>query len=231
MDAITIDQFKQALPAKVRNSFNQGVIDKINQTLSDPDMYETYRDHLLGYAQVMADGKFKLTQYIDAVKYVSHRLAGNNKLMAYTKTFPDKMASFHARNVADKDIASYYSAYDKTKLVTLLYQQSLVPTWLVNQDLFQRALNVQAELMDSAKSEKVRSDAANSILTHLKRPEAAKVELDVTVKEDSAISALREATERMVAAQRQAIQAGSINAQQVAHERVFVDVPGEVVDE
>lgn len=223
MDAITVDQFKEALPPNVRKSFNQALIDKINATLTDPDMYESYRDNLLGYARVLADGKFKVQQYVDAVKFVSHRIAGATQIDAYSITFPDKIARFASQGVANKDIASYVSAYAKSKLVTLMMEQALVPTWLMNQDLFQEALNTQAVLMRTANSEKVRSDAANSILTHLKRPEAAKVQLDISVKEDSAIAALRETTEQLVVQQRTMIQANLMNAQDVAQSRLVID--------
>ncbi|WP_211259246.1 hypothetical protein, partial [Dyella japonica] len=44
---------------------------------------------------------------------------------------------------------------------------------IVNQDLFQEALNHQAWLMKNATSEKVQCGAANSILTHLQKPKDA----------------------------------------------------------
>ena len=223
MDVLTADQFRDALPAKVKKSVNQALIDQINRTLSDPDLYETYRDNLLSYASVMQDGKFKIQNYLDAVKYVSFKLMGKTNLDAYSLTFPKKIARFTAQGVAAKDIASYVSAYNKSKLVNLIYEQSMVPTWVLNQDLYQKALNTQADLMLTARSEKVRSDAANSLLTHLKRPEAAKLELDITTKEDSSISELRKATLELVEQQRQMLAAGQVNAQEVAHSPVVIE--------
>ena len=73
---LTVDQFRQALPDKVKKTVNQQLIDKINVTLSDPELYETYRDNLLGYSKIMAEGKFRITNYIDAVKYVGFKLMG-----------------------------------------------------------------------------------------------------------------------------------------------------------
>jgi len=223
MDTQTIDQFKNLLPANVRKVFGQQVIDQINAKLTDPDLFETYRDNLLGYSGVLANGKFKLEQYVDAVKYCSHRLSGMSQIEAYTRTFPDRMARYAASGTSDKDISSYVYSYNNTKLVTLIMEQAAIPVWLANMDKFQKALNVQYELMTSAASEKVRCDAANSVLTHLKRPDSAKIELDVNVKEDSAIAALRDTTEKLIAQQRQMLQAGSVNAEQVAHSPVVVD--------
>ena len=224
MSALTIDQFKQALPDKVKKSINQELIDQINTTLSDPEMFESYRENLLSYTKVMADGRFKVDSYVQAVKYVSHKLMGCTNIEAYTKTFPDKYARFVAQGVQAKDIASYVTAYNKSKLVNLIFEQTLIPSYVLNQDLYQKALNVQADLMVNSGSDKVRCDAANSLLTHLKMPETQKVELEIGVKEDSSISQLRQATLELARAQRLAMEAGAMNAQEVAHARIVIDV-------
>jgi len=231
MDDQTIDQFKSALPATLKKSVNQSLIDKINKTLSDPDMYETYRENLLSYTKVMAEGKFKVENYIHAVKYVSHKLMGKTNMDAFSSTFPDKIQRWSAQGVASKDMASYVTAYNKSKLVNLIMEQTLVPSWVLNQDMYQKALNVQAELMMTANSEKVRSDAANSILTHLKQPETQKMELSVGVKEDSSIASLRQATMELARHQRLAMEAGAMNAQEVAHSEIVINGEAEVVDD
>lgn len=228
MHDLTIDLFKKALPDKVKKSVNQELVDQVNKMLSDPDMYEAYRDNMLSYTHVMADGKFKISNYIDAVKYVSHKLMGCTNLLAYTKTFPDKYNDFVARGVSSSDIASYITAYNKSKLVNLIFAQTLVPSHVLNADLYQKALNVQAELMVSANSEKVRSDAANSILTHLKMPEVQKIELDIGVKQDSSIDALRASTLELVAMQRQMIKAGAMSAGEMAGSKLVIE--GELVE-
>lgn len=222
MSALTIEQFKQALPDKVKKSVNQELIDSVNNTLADPEMFEAYRDNLLSYTRVMADGRFKVPNYVDAVRYVSHKLMGCSNIEAYTKAFPDKYARFVAQGVVAKDIASYVTAYNKSKLVNLIFEQTLIPSYVLNQDLYQRALNVQAELMVHAKSEKVRSDAANSLLTQLKMPETQKVELEIGIKEDSSIAQLRLATMELARQQRLSMESGAMNAQQIAHSKIQV---------
>ena len=221
---LTVDQFKIALPDKVKKSINQELIDQINATLSDPDMYEAYRENLLSYTKVMADGRFKIGDYVNAVKYVSHKLMGASYIEAYVKTFPDKYQRFTSQGVASKDIASYVTAYNKSKLVNLIMEQTLVPSYVLNQDLYQKALNVQAELMLTAKSEKVRSDAAAHLMAALKMPETQKVELDIGVKEDGSIAALRATTLELARQQRLMVEAGAMNAQEVAHSKLVLDV-------
>jgi precorrin-2 methylase len=77
--------------------------------------------------------------------------------------------------------------------------------------------------MQTAYSEKVRSDAANSIMTHLKMPESQKVELSVETNEDSSISALRDATSALTEQLRTQIQAGQLTAQEAAHAKITYD--------
>ncbi len=222
MTALTIEQFRTALPDKVKKSVNQELIDQVNKTLAEPELYETYRDNLISYTSVMKDGKFKVSGYIDAVMYVSHKLMGCTNIEAYTKTFPDKYQRFVQQGVVAKDIASYVTAYNKSKLVNLIFEQTIIPSYVLNQDLYQKALNVQAELMVTAKSEKVRSDAANSLLTHLKMPETQKVELEIGVREDSTIAALRATTMELSRQQRLMMESGAMNVQEVAHSKLTV---------
>lgn len=231
MTTLTVEQFKQALPDKVKPNINQSLIDKVNSTLSEPELYEAYRDNLISYANVMNDGRFKISSYIDAVRYVSHKLMGCTNIDSYSKTFPERIARFQANNVSAKDIASYVTAYNKSKLVNLILEQTLIPSYVLNQDLYQKALNVQAELMVNANSEKVRTDAANSLLSHLKMPETQKVELDLNVKEDSSIQALRETTLALAEQQRQMLKAGAMNAQEVAHSRLAVGLEAKEVQD
>lgn len=233
---MTTEQFTRVLPKKFKGQVNPTLINDINTTLADPIMMEAYRDNLLSYTSVMNDGKFKLSDYLHAVRYVSCKLFGASNIEAYTKAFPDRYARFMLAQTSQKDIASYVSAYNKTKLVNLIFAQTLIPTHILNADLYQKALNTQAELMLSATSEKVRTDAANSLLTHLKIPEATKVELDINIKEDSAIADLRASTKALVDAQHAAITGGSINAKGVAHSKLSVApseddiVDAEVID-
>lgn len=222
---MTVEQFKAALPEKMKKTVNDELIDKVNSTLAEPELFEAYRNNLLSYTSVMRDGRYTIEEYINAVRYVSHKLMGCTNIDAYSRTFPEKIQRFAQQGVASKDIASYVTAYNKTKLVNGILEQTLIPSFVLNQDLYQKALNVQAALMlDEGVSPKVRSDAANSLLTHLKMPETQKVQLEVGMREDSAITSLRDTTMELVRQQRLMLESGAMNAQQVAHSKLVVEV-------
>jgi len=221
---MTEKEFIQALPRKCKKSINPAIIKQINEVITaDPDFYESYRENLLSYGKVMADGRFQVPKYLDAVKYVSFKMMGKSNKDAYAMAFPQKMLRYAASGYSDKHISSYTTTYNKSKLVALIYEQTLTPSWILNQDLFQQALNTQAELMLTARSEKVRADAANSLLTHLKQPEHQKVELSIGISEDSSINMLREATLALAAKQREAILSGMSNAEEIGHSTVVIE--------
>lgn len=228
-EKLTKDQFIKALPSThYRGQVSDEVINNINSLLDEPILRENFRDNLVGYSSILANGRYNLDRYVDAVKFVSYKLLGSTAVEAYSKTFPDRYAKLLNENADNSTIASYAAAYNKTVLVNKIYEQTLVPTHVLNADIFQKAINVQAHLMMTANSEKVRSDAANSLLTHLKRPEAQKIELDVSVKEDKSIDELRQTTMDLVAAQKKMIESGMSSTKEIAHSRI---IQGEVVEE
>lgn len=223
MTQLTVQEFKDALPKGLQKGVNQEVMDLVNNVIGEPEFIENFRDNLVGYQSVLLQGKFKVSNYVEAVKYVSHKLMGTNNITSYSRAFPQKVAEFKRRGVSDKDIATYVYAYNKSKLVNLIMAQSLIPTHVLNADVYQEAINIQLDLARNANSEKVRSDAANSLLVQLRPPEVKKIELDIAHKEDSSITALRETTMQLVAETRLALQAGALNAQQAAHQGLIIE--------
>lgn len=229
-ELMDIAVFQKVLPKGCRNALTDSMVNNINNVMGDVGLSQNYRDNLISYTSVMNDGKYKIQSYIDAVRYVSFKLLGSSNVDAYTKTFPDRYSRLIANSTSAKDITSYVSAYNKTKLVQGVFAQTLTPSHVLNADLYQKAINVQASLMvDSDVSPKVRSDAANSLLLHLKAPEAAKIELDINIKQDKTIDALRASTMDLVKQQRSMLEGGNLNAREVAHSNILIE-DGEVVD-
>lgn len=222
---LTIDQLRKVIPKKFHRGLNKETLENIVNIMNDPVHYETFRENFLSYTGVLNEGRFSLLQYTNAVKYVSFKLMGNTNIEAYVRTFPDRYQRLVDKGIPDKDIASHITSYNKSKLVNLILEQSLVPSWVLNQDLYQKALNVQAELMMNPNvSPKVRTDAANSLLTHLKKPDSNKVDINIGIREDSTITSLRETTLELVAQQKQLLQKGLVDAQEVAHSRIIPEV-------
>lgn len=215
-ELLTRDQVERALPPNLRNAATQEFTDQINTIIADPLVAEQVRQNFISYSTVLKDGKFKTGDYLNAVVYVSYKLMGDSNQEAYAKTFPKRFQDLKAKGTSTKDISAYVAAYNKGKLVNMVLEQCLVPAWVLNQDLYQKAINTQAYLMENANSEKVRAEAANSLLTHLKRPETTKVELDVGLKDNSGLTELKNALEGMASKQLEMMRAG-VGVKEITH--------------
>ena len=235
MKTLDIAELRQCVPKHTRNNITQPLVDKINDIITNEDIKDEYRDNILGYLDVLKGGKYKFLSYIHAVKYVSYKLRGDTNISAYSKTFPDRIATYRANGVTD--YSPWVASYNKSKLVAEIFERSMIPTHVLNADIYQKAINVQAELMVYATSEKVRTEAANSLLNHLKRPETAKIELDIKVGDNSAISDLDAKTRELVKIQSTMIANGGMTAKEVAHQKLVTEyvednniIEGELVD-
>ena len=208
MSEITIETLRQALPRAHRHMATEEMVERFNQAATG-EMADQLRESFLGYMDVLQEGRFKLDDYLNAVKYVSYKVMGKSNRTAYSLVFPERFTRLMADPVLSQEIDSYVTAYNKGKLVNLILAQTMVPVHVLNQDYFQKALNVQMELALTAQSEMVRSQAANSVLTILKTPETAKVKIDVNVKHDNSIEALQEMMARVAQEQQALIERGA----------------------
>jgi len=225
--SLTIQQLKAAAPKGIRSSITPDLTKEINSILQDPDIRDEYRENVLSYVDVLKAGKWGFGAYISAVKYISYKLRGDTHSEAYSKTFPDRVQRFLDRGVTD--YSSWVCSYNGSKLVNEIRNRTLIPVYVLNADIHQKAINVQAQLMNTANSEKVRCDAANSLLTHLKPPETSKVEIDMNIKQDSGIEDLRAATIELAKAQRMAIEVGAQTAKGTAHSKIVIEA--EVIED
>lgn len=225
--SLTVEMVASALPATLKGAATQSLVDKINTATNDPIFAEQLRNNFLSYTHVLKDGRFKTEDYLSAVKYVSYKLMKLSNEEAYSRTFPDRYQALLAKGTSRKDISSYVSAYNGNKLVNLILEQSLVPAWVLNQDMYQKALNTQAELMESAQSELVRTQAANSILTHLAKPKEAVMHLKMDTVDTSGMNELRDTLSRLAQQQKELIESG-MTTKEVAGQRIIEGEPENV---
>lgn len=219
-DSMTKEMLTGALPDKrFRKYVTDDMVDMVNSE-TDSELRRVFRDNILTYSSVLTGGKYSLAAYINAVKFVSLLLMGDKSSLAYSKVFPDRYNNLILKNSSASQIASFADNYRKNGLVTKIMEQTLVPTHILNAGVYQEAINTQVDLMRNANSELVRHKAAESLLTNLKAPETAKVEIDVNYSNDI-IDELREATRTLASQQMQMIIHGHANAKQIAHSDIM----------
>lgn len=218
-DQLTKEMIMGVVPDKrFRKYVTDDLVDLVNSE-PESELRRVFRDNVLSYASVLKGGRFSLAAYVNAVKFVSFKLLGDTSSVAYGKVFPDRYQALIQRGASSSAIASFADNYSKNALVVKIIEQTMVPTHILNAGIYQEAINTQAELMRSAKSEMVRQKAAESLLNNLKAPETAKVEIDVNYSNDT-IDELRRTTEELARQQARMIMSGQMNAKEAAHSQI-----------
>ena len=224
---ITKELVARALPGNLKSAATDQLADMINQISADPLIAEQIKDNFLSYASVLKEGKYKVEDYLNAVAYCSYKLMGDSNQDAYFKTFPQRYANLVAAGRTPKEISAYVSAYAKGQLVNKIMEQSLVPSWVLNQHMYQAALNTQFKLMTNEDvSPKVRSDAADSLLTHLTKPKEAGPLINIDMGETSGMNELKDALARMAQQQQTLINAG-VSTKEIAAQDIVDVTPKE----
>ena len=218
---LTVSDISAALPPHLKSHATQDLTDLVNAAATDPETCATIRENFITYTAVLREGRFKTEDYLNAVTYVTYKIMGYTNMESYARTFPNRYGALRARGASDKEISSYVAAYNKNQLVNLIMERTLVPAWVLNQDAFQAAINKQVDLMTNAKSEKVQMEAANSLLTHLKKPEKHQVDLNVGIAETSGMKELNSMLGELAQRQKELITQGT-PTREIAHQKLKV---------
>ncbi|QDP56483.1 MAG: hypothetical protein Tp152SUR00d2C52646391_79 [Prokaryotic dsDNA virus sp.] len=205
---IELTELRDAIPANLRRSITQETVDEINSIMTDDEMKFSFRDNVIGFSSVLKDGKFKLVSYFNAVRYVSYRLNGNSTVEAWRKTFPDRYDTLIDKGTKDKTISAYASNYNGTLLVQKLFEQTITPSSVLFKDVFFEAIQTEVDLMRTSQSDKVRQDAAATLIQHLKPPEKQELAVTVEDKTEKVISSLSQATQELVEERKRLLQSG-----------------------
>ena len=219
-DVMTKEMLVNTLPDK---RFRRYVTDELLELINsetDNELRRVFRDNTLTYTSVLMQGKHSLSAYVNAVKFASHRLMGDINSMAYKKVFVDRYAAMLAKGYSSSYIASFANNYANNPLVVNILERAVVPTHILNAHVYQEAINVQADLMHTAKSEMVRQKAAESLITNLGSPAVAKVELEVNYNND-VVEDLRATTKALAQQQLKMIMNGQSSAKEIAHSEIL----------
>lgn len=218
---LTIQEVTAAVPANLKASVTQSLVDTLNNLQHDPDVAEAIRDNFITHAGVIRDGKYKVQDYLNAVTYVMYKHMDYSNHDAWCATFPQRHAALVAQGKSKKEMSSHVSMYAKGQLVNKVLEQSMVETWLLNRDLEQKAINKLANLMETAQSEKVQCDAALGLASLLAKPKVNGPAIQIDINENSGMNELTATLERLAQQQIQNIRSGANTIKEVNAQRLF----------
>lgn len=193
----------------------QDFLDKIEASVTNSEVAEQFKENFVTYLNVLSKGKYKMDDYISAVKYVSYKLLGYSNIKAYAATFPDRYQRL--KDEGQQQIEAFVSMYARGKLVNQIFEQTMVPTYVLNAPLHQEALN---ELAMMIKDPDVRGmtkvKACEAILQHTKQPEVVKGELTIGIEQSDTINDLREIVENLADTHRVLLEKKGMTLKEIA---------------
>jgi hypothetical protein len=179
---VTEEQVQLALGSK-RNWASQELVSMLNTLESDGA--DLVRENWLTHANILREGTYSMEQYTTAIKYVSLKQMGHTNQQAYSIALADRYQDMVARGYDEQRISSHVAAYHKGNLVQKLLAQSTIPLYMLYQDEAHKAIKTLVQVMTEPNASfKTRAEAADKLLNHVKRPEAAKIELEVSQRQD-----------------------------------------------
>lgn len=232
-DLVTLDEVKRAMPKK-KNFITQEAVDIINESMNDPEFQgESLLQTASTYEAVLKGARASVPEYLNAIRFCAYIATNNsNYTEAYKKVFADREFVQERINLNTSDpkyaeLTSAASRYRRTKLVTDILTASQVPLDLIFTGHRYKAIGVLADVMENGRYDRDRVNAAKELLAATKGPENVKIELDVGIKEDSAVQQLNDQLAQMAARQKAMLESGASNLEEFGNMKV---IDAEVVE-
>ena len=217
---LSVENLKQFLPKRYHVHITEDFVKTLSQSCKDETVRDAFVENFISYTTVIKDTRTSLKRYLNAVKYVTYKLLGYSAVEAYKTTFPD-----NAEKYQGKEIYAYATAYNRTKLVNDIFQQTMVPTYVLNAPLHQRALSILGKMIeDPTVRGMAKVKACEAILQYTKQPDEIKNKIELTVEGGGdTIAELRDVTAKLAATMRENLEKGNTTLTDIAESKI-VDV-------
>lgn len=217
---VTLFDLQCAMPAK-KNLVTQEIVDIINKVQEEPEFQgESLVQTMVTYQSVLQKAKVGIKEYISAIRFCAYLISmDDNYTEAYKRTFYDRKfvkdrITLDTSDPRYGELTSAASRYRRSKLVVDILTLSQVPMELMFSGLRYKAVGVLANVMMTAKYDRDRIAAAKELLLATKS-DNIKVDLDIKVSENSAVTDLRTQLAQMAATQTAYLQSGTTTLQEL----------------
>lgn len=193
---LTIADVQKALPSR-KNAVTDEIVEILNQSVNEPEFQgESLLQTAITYENIMTKNRAGIREYVDAIRFCAYLISmEDNYTEAYKRTFSyrdfvKERMDVKPDSVKYKELSSAASRYRRSKLVVDILTFSQVPLDIMFSGYRYKAIGVLANEMETAQYSRDRIAAAKELLAAVKGPENVKIELDIGVKESSAVQSL-----------------------------------------
>jgi len=212
---LTIEDIQRTVPSR-KGTITQQAVDLINASMTEAEFQgESLIQSLSTYESVMVKNKVGVVDFINALRFCAYLLSmDDNYTEAYKKTFITRKFVQDRLDVSSEDpkyreLTSAASRYRNSKVVVDILTIADVPLYLMFQGARWKAVGVLAREMEDAPYSKDRIAAADKLLSHVKPPENIQIEMDIGVKENSAVQNLNDQLAELASRQKHHLELGT----------------------
>ena len=217
---VTKADLQNAIPDR-KNAITDELVDLINQIQTEPEFQgETMMQTMITYQNALKGARVSMRAYVNAIRFCAYLVSmDDNYTEAYKRTFYDTDFVKVRANVSTSDpryaeLTSAASRYRRSKLVVDILTLSQVPLDMLFAGYRYKAMAVLAETMVTAKLDRDRIQAARSVL-EMTKSDTIKVDLDVGVRESSAVASLKTQLAEMAAQQVALLNSGTASLKEL----------------
>lgn len=183
-EVVDLETLKKAFPKRA-NAIPDEVVALINQSLEEPEFQgESLMQSAVTYQSVLNSSRASISEYVNALRFCAFLMTDDdNATKAYTRTFwsrdfVQKRYQLPTESTEYKTLVAAASRYRKSKLVIDILTVSQVPLDLLFTGHRYRAVGILANLMETAKMDRDKINAAKELLAATKN-ENTKIALEV----------------------------------------------------
>ncbi len=171
----------------------------IDSTRDEPEFQgESLMKNMVTYQSALEGKGTSISDYVSAIKFSAYMVTcDDNYTQAYIKTFS------HRKFVQDridadtgsnkyKELVAAASRFRKGTTVVSILTVSQAPFDLMFTGMRYKAVGILAEVMETARYDRDKINAAKELLAATKGPDNVKIDLDIGAKENSAVQQLNE---------------------------------------
>lgn len=213
---LTIADVQKALPSR-KNAVTDEIVEILNQSVNEPEFQgESLLQTAITYENIMTKNRAGIREYVDAIRFCAYLISmEDNYTEAYKRTFSyrdfvKERMDVKPDSVKYKELSSAASRYRRSKLVVDILTFSQVPLDIMFSGYRYKAIGVLANEMETAQYSRDRIAAAKELLAAVKGPENVKIELDIGVKESSAVASLNDQLAQMASRSLIHLEAGTV---------------------